>query len=72
MPAAALVDPAQQRRHRAERYQIAGGVVERLAGQGLEPRFSGGFGLGKVQPGRGLRQAVEAAALGPWSGVAVG
>jgi len=38
VPAAALVDPADERRDRAERHQIAGGMVDRLAGQGLEQK----------------------------------
>ncbi len=73
MPAAALIDAANERCDGAERHEIAGGVIERLAGQGLKASFSSGFSLGKgIQTGGGLHQAVEAAAAGPRPGLAIG
>src|ERR1700738_187768 len=47
-------------------------MIEHLRRQFLRPVDAGGLPLGMIEAGRGLHQRVEAAALGPWSAVAVG
>ena len=73
VPRAALACLARQRHHRPERHQVARGVIERLGGQLLGARGDAGrFRLGVVDAAGILHQRVEAAARGPWAGVAVG
>ena len=62
-----------QRGQRAEGQQVAGGVVQRLAGQRLRRRpVAGGLGLGVVEAAGGLHQAIEAAPAAPGADGAVG
>src|SRR6478736_27198 len=65
MPAPAFDDAPLQCRHRAERHQIAGGVVEFLAGQRLWLFFTGGFSLRDVEAIGVLNERVEASPAGP-------
>ena len=65
VPRAAFAGLAHQRHHRPERHQVAGGVIERLAGQLLGTLDAGGFGLGMVEPARRLHQRVEPAPCRP-------
>ena len=47
-------------------------VIEHLRRQFLRPVDAGGLSFGVIEAGRGLHQRVEAAALGPRSGLAIG
>ena len=72
MPATALARLARLRHHRAERHQVAGGVIEHLRRQFLRPVDAGGLPFGMVETGRGLHQRIETAAFRPRPGMAIG
>src|SRR6202034_4810246 len=48
MPAAALARLTRPRHHRAERHQVAAGVIEHLRRQFLRPVDAGGLALGVI------------------------
>src|SRR5260370_13716930 len=54
MPAAALARLARPRHHRAERHQIAGGVIEHLRRPFLRPTDAGSLPFGMVESGLAL------------------
>src|SRR3954452_6296879 len=72
VPAAAFAGLAGLGHHRAERHQIAGGVVEHLRRQFLWPIYASSLSLGMVEAGRGLHERIEAAPFRPWTGMAIG
>src|ERR1700743_1717214 len=72
MPAAAFARLTRPRHHRAERHQVAGGMIERLRRQFLRTVDPGHLSFGMVETGCGLHQRVEAATLRPWPCTAIG
>ena len=72
MPRAATFGTADERRHRRERHQITGGVIERLAWQRLRLAGAERFGFRGIEAACRLHERIEAAPRRPGPLVSVG